>query len=86
VDCRFCLFGFRPNGTLELYGSLELFRKNNGQHKHCWRSASLQPPSEGAVSYGYLLGRPCRPPFLLLELFATIPLTIDESISSPFRV
>jgi hypothetical protein len=29
--------------------SLGLFRKNSAQHKHCWRSASAQPPSEGAV-------------------------------------
>jgi hypothetical protein len=34
-DCEtrlaLCVFGTRPNGSLELYGSLELFGKNNAQ-------------------------------------------------------
>ena len=73
-------------GDAVLNGSLRNFPQRCGSAKHCWRSASLPPPSRRG-SIDIHLGRPSRPPsFLFQILFARISLTNGESISTLFRV
>jgi hypothetical protein len=75
----------RVNGAVRPNGSLGIFRKDSAQHSTAGAAASLQPPSEGAVLRFIYLGGPIGRPFYW-ELFATFPLTNDESISTLFRV
>ena len=86
LDWRFCLVGICPNGSLELYGSLELFGKNNGQHSTVGAALRSSPHQKGRYVTVTYLGGPVGRPFCYWDLFATVPLTNDESISSLFRV
>ena len=69
----------RPNGSLGILG------KNNAQHSTVGAAAYAPAPIRRGGILVHLLGRPIGRP-LSWELFPTIPLTIDESISTLFRV
>jgi hypothetical protein len=74
-----CLLGTRPNG------SLGILDNNNAQHSTVGRSCLCSSPHQKGRYLRFILGRPIGRPFSW-ELFATIPLTNDESISTLFRV
>jgi hypothetical protein len=76
-DCEtrlaLCVFGTRPNGSLELYGSLELFGKNNGQQSTVGAALRSSPHQKGRyLGVIYLGGRVGRP-FLLLGIVCHNP-------------
>jgi hypothetical protein len=89
-DCEtrlaLCVFGTRPNGSLELYGSLELFGKNNAQHSTVGAALRSSPHQKGRYLTVITWAAVSAAPFCYWELFATILLTNGESISSLFRV
>ncbi len=71
--------GTRPNG------SLGILDNNNAQHSTVGRSCLCSSPRQKGRYLRFILGRPIGRPFSW-ELFARIPLTNDESISTLFRV
>ena len=70
----------RPNGSLGILG------KTNGQHSTVGAAAYAPAPiRRGGIFRFIYLGGPTGRPFSW-ELFATIPLMNDESLSTLFRV
>ena len=78
--------GGRLCGAVGPNGSLGILGKNNAQHSTVGAAAYAPAPiRRGGIFRFIYLGGPTGRPFSW-ELFATIPLTNDESISTLFRV